>query len=626
MSQEQFISKLRAHGIDPGGPLVEGKWTHAACSCNPRKKGKEGKASYIYHADEPATLVWMCWDPDCPNNSGGKLSAKSEKEMTQAEREIIKARIEADRKAREEARQQMERTVREKAARLWKSGYDVSADHPYIVKKGIRPVGIKQVKEMLLVPMSATGRGEPASLQLIFPDGAKRFLTGTGAVPGSLFLILAGDNTAPLYVVEGYATGCSVREATGASVAVAFSAGKLPAVAAVLKERFQDRDMVIAGDAGNGSSKAAEAAQLIGGKVVFPIMPEGIEGTDFNDLHKAAGIAEVARQLALAAITDSAPISTPAPEPEKQPEGQGRVRVVDAFDFMAMEFPPRENILAPWLPQQGLAMLYAARGIGKTHFSLGVAYAVASGGSFLSWQAPRPRGVLFLDGEMPAAVLQERIAKIAASNEAEPAAPFRILTPDLQPSGMIDLSRSNDQAALVPYLDGADLIIVDNLSTLCRSGRENEGESWLPVQEWALLQRAAGRSVLFIHHAGKGGGQRGSSRKEDVLDTVINLRHPGDYTPDQGATFEVHFEKARGIYGEDTKAFEAQLTTTPTGLQSWTVKHLEESTLEKVVKLLQEGLSQVEVAEILGINKSNVSRARKKAQEQGLLVDVATIP
>lgn len=272
---EQFSSKLKAHGIDHGGSLVEGKLTRATCSCKPTKKGRDGNGWYLYHADEPATLTWGCWNTECLNAAGGTLTAKSEREPTQAEREAIKARIEADRRAREDERQQVEKATREKAARLWQTGRDVAADHPYIVKKGIRPVGIKQVKEMLLIPMSATGRGEPTSLQLIFPDGGKKFLTGTGAIPGPLFLVLTGDNAAPLYIVEGYATACSVHEATGASVAVAFSSGRLPAVAAVLRERLPDREIVIAGDTGNGSSKATEAARLIGGKVVFPTMPEG---------------------------------------------------------------------------------------------------------------------------------------------------------------------------------------------------------------------------------------------------------------------------------------------------------------------------------------------------------------
>lgn len=47
-------------------------------------------------------------------------------------------------------------------------------------------------------------------------------------------------------------------------------------------------------------------------------------------------------------------------------------------------------------------MIYAPRGVGKTHVALGIAYAVTSGGQFLGWQASKPRGVLYLDGEMPA--------------------------------------------------------------------------------------------------------------------------------------------------------------------------------------------------------------------------------
>jgi len=63
--------------------------------------------------------------------------------------------------------------------------------------------------------------------------------------------------------------------------------------------------------------------------------------------------------------------------------------------------------------------------------------------------------------------------------------------------------------------------------------------------------------VPFIHHSGKGGEQRGTSRREDVLDTVIALKRPADYSPEQGACFEVHYEKSRGIFGDDVAPFKA---------------------------------------------------------------------
>lgn len=296
---------------------------------------------------------------------------------------------------------------------------------------------------------------------------------------------------------------------------------------------------------------------------------------------------------------------------------------VELRDFLAQEIPPRQLLLSPWLPAQGLTMIHAERGIGKTHVALGVAYAVANGGEFLGWKAGTPCGVLLIDGEMPSVALQERLSAIIAANEKEPVAPFKIITPDLQSrdKGALNLADPEDQESLEPLLEGIGLIVVDNISTLCRGGKENDAESWLPIQGWALRQRAAGRSVLFIHHSGKGGEQRGTSRREDVLDTVIDLRRPKDYEPNQGARFEVHYRKARGFYGDQAKPFEAMLTIGQNGGQAWTIKTLEDSLMAQVVALHKEGLSGSEIAEEIGRHKSNVSRMLSKARAEGLIND-----
>jgi hypothetical protein len=42
------------------------------------------------------------------------------------------------------------------------------------------------------------------------------------------------------------------------------------------------------------------------------------------------------------------------------------LRALDLDQLLALELPPREFVLAPWLPSQGLALLYAFRGVGKT--------------------------------------------------------------------------------------------------------------------------------------------------------------------------------------------------------------------------------------------------------------------
>jgi putative DNA primase/helicase len=296
---------------------------------------------------------------------------------------------------------------------------------------------------------------------------------------------------------------------------------------------------------------------------------------------------------------------------------QPSLAVVDVLEFIKMDLPHREMILSPWLPAQGLTMIYAPRGIGKTHVALGIAYAVTSNTTFLTWKPTKARSVLYLDGEMPAALMQERLLALAENNKSPLIAPFKLITPDLQSGSMPDLSAPKDQVMLEPHLAGVELIIVDNISTLCRNGRENEADSWLPVQEWALRMRAAGKSVLFIHHAGKGGNQRGTSRREDVLDTVISLIRPDDYRPKDGAVFEVHFEKARGFLGKEAEAFEAKFSVKTDGVQEWIMSPVKETSYEQAIHLASNGLEQTQIAKKLNINKSNVSRHLKRAYQEG---------
>lgn len=290
-----------------------------------------------------------------------------------------------------------------------------------------------------------------------------------------------------------------------------------------------------------------------------------------------------------------------------------RLRVVTAQDFLSMEFPPREMVLDPVLPVQGLAMIYSKRGVGKTYCALGMGYAVAAGGQFLRWEAPKPRKVLLIDGEMPAGTMRDRLAAIIAGSDAQgPPSPdfLKILTPDLQEFTMPSLSSVEGQLAIDAELEGVEFVILDNVSTLCSGGKENEAESWLPLQRWALSLRRRGISVLFIHHAGKGGAQRGTSRREDILDTVLALKHPIDYDPSEGARFEVHIEKGRSIHGEAADPFEVRMETPNFGA-IWTMKDIKSTRKERIIELLGIGMSVRDVAEEIGVSKSQVHRIKK---------------
>jgi hypothetical protein len=67
--------------------------------------------------------------------------------------------------------------------------------------------------------------------------------------------------------------------------------------------------------------------------------------------------------------------------------------VVNLADFAAEALPQRQYVLAPILPERGLTMLYAPRGVGKTQVAFNIGWAVACGQPFLRWYAPKPRPV-----------------------------------------------------------------------------------------------------------------------------------------------------------------------------------------------------------------------------------------
>ncbi len=305
----------------------------------------------------------------------------------------------------------------------------------------------------------------------------------------------------------------------------------------------------------------------------------------------------------------------------KLPSPNGSLNVVNISEFLSMELPPKDYIIDPILTTQGLAMIHAARGIGKTYLSLFLSLSIAAGPRNIfdeKWKILKTSKVLYIDGEMSASQMQTRIKKfdISISDPDN----FHILTPDLlEGKSMPNLSLEEDQKILEPFIETRDVIIIDNIATLCLGGKENEVESWRPVQKWILKLRACGKSVIFIHHSGKDGNQRGSSGKEDVLDTVIKLQRPEDYNSEEGARFDVIFEKTRNFAGESALPFELTFEEIEKGIAQWKVKdvanikRLEE---KEIIELYQKGHTQTQIANELGLSQPKVSRVLKKEKNR----------
>jgi putative DNA primase/helicase len=299
----------------------------------------------------------------CPKGADGKGP-------TAAEKRAMKERQEELRTQREAEEEERHAKAAARAREILATATDAPADHPYLVRKGIKPYGIKfvpewvkewtdedtgevhrkTVKDVLLIPIRGPESREIVSLQAIFPSSKnalgrdKDFLSG-GRKRGCYFVIgkpVEIDGRMLFVICEGYATAASIHKATGACVIVAFDAGNLAEVTKSIADAAPEGTrIVVAGDndlwtdkpvPNPGATRAREAAAGVGGVVALPVF-SSLEGkpTDFNDLHTRAtgGLEVVARQIMAAARgePEMAPSVAPEePKPEAEPGAEAKER------------------------------------------------------------------------------------------------------------------------------------------------------------------------------------------------------------------------------------------------------------------------------------------------------------
>lgn len=420
---ETFREILAQHDLLPEDILADGNLYR----CPTRNKPYKRNGAYIAHQDRPATLWWCNWE----TGDQGTFHAEGERALSPVELwHGTGGSRPCGNSVTKNAPGVMQRR-RSRHTSVYRHPFPVQSGTPaYLSRKGIPALAdMRQDRNgMLLIPVRDSS-GRVQSLQYIAPDGTKRFLTG-GKVQGGQFVI-PGKAEKPLALCEGYATGASIHLACAWTVYVTFSAGNLPVVAAAVRKQFPDAQILICGDNDEtGRDKGQEAAQAAQAHLVVPHFTTG-SGKDFNDLHLTEGLQSVRWQLENA-LPDTPP----------------SLVSLDMGEFLSMSIPERGYLLSPILPVQGIGILYAPRGIGKTFAALSVAVAVASGGAVFNWRAPMPKRTLYVDGEMPATAMQHRLAALVSGMSVPPHTlkNMALITPDLQPCPMPDLSTAQGRS------------------------------------------------------------------------------------------------------------------------------------------------------------------------------------
>lgn len=289
-------------------------------------------------------------------------------------------------------------------------------------------------------------------------------------------------------------------------------------------------------------------------------------------------------------------------------------------DWVERDLPRVEYICEPWLPVGGIVMIYGTRGVGKTNIGLGLALSIAEGAPFLDFRVPRARRVLYLDGEMQRNLVQARMHKFLA-HTPRPRALSNLVYANYAdyPCGFGDLSdegrgRSFIEQAINQH--DADVLVLDNKSSLMRAGDENNAQDYQSFNDWLLSLRKYSVSTVLVHHAGKKRpdgtyAQRGTSRVEDTMDCIVQLDKAGKPT-DGTIPVRWTFEKYRSFTPDD-EIFDFNVRYDDEQGLAW-LEHIEyakKETPEWVAaaqKFRDAGMSLRDIGQQLGVGHVTVKR------------------
>ncbi len=355
-------------------------------------------------------------------------------------------------------------------------------------------------------------------LQTITNDGKKLFVKGSKRKEAYFILESANLDITKIYVAEGFATAASVCMATKTMTICTFGASNLPDVVKVLKNKYKQVSIIIAGDDDrfgriNTGKKAAEKVSKEV-KAIFPIFAcDQDQPKDWNDLHIREGLETVRKQLQ---SVSNKPLGV------QENEQDGNINTVSGWEIESAEPPAPENYVLPGLLRGDIGILCAPGGYGKSGVALLIANQIACGGQkdFLGFGPIESGACCYLTLEDPLSIFSQRQREIKQDFTTEEYLSInnnlhlidgRKLQNSVDPNSIIEVIQ-NTLKKKGTNPDSLRLLIIDHL-TYWSSKDLNDGFSCEEIlQELKLIGKTLGCAVLILHHSNRSAMIKGKEK------------------------------------------------------------------------------------------------------------------
>lgn len=272
----------------------------------------------------------------------------------------------------------------------------------------------------------------------------------------------------------------------------------------------------------------------------------------------------------------------------------------------------KKTYCPPFLTEGTCTMLYAPRGIGKSHFAFNMCLAIVKGSNWLGQRCNKAK-VLYIDGEMGADSWVNRLPKdqVFPSDVSEN---LHLINPeDYQMNMVPSMADPLQREYWIKKIDPFDVIVIDNYLTTVypKTNKDSDLTLWYDFLKLLLALKSRNKAVVIVHHTAKSGVQYGSVLKENQMNTIIRLRMFPEQSLYNGLTWEVKIEKDRdNVFKRETE-FVMDIVFTDQEVYT-TKKDARELRKELIEQYQRKGLSRSEMAQALGVETYQIAEFLKK--------------
>ena len=182
-----------------------------------------------------------------------------------------------------------------------------------------------------------------------------------------------------------------------------------------------------------------------------------------------------------------------------------------------------------WLPKQAIVMIHGSAGCGKTYVLCDFLYCLSLGKNVAGADIQEQAKILYIDFELSrfeTARRHKQLIKTYGKSEN-----WYSLNPSFAETDTVYTWSLADKTFVGDLIEtirdfNSDIVVIDSArsSMLSTGFKENDAESWSPLNDFMLKIRNMGKSVIYIHHDSKAGNYSGSTASITNIDIELHVK------------------------------------------------------------------------------------------------------